>query len=310
MPCWRAWPPGMPPRAAAPGPEGSGLPGAAARRRAARPPPGAPCAQRALGLRAASRRMQAVVPLGRPLRPPLTCRLRPWPIWPNLRVVGFSDVRHDEIFRRAARFRGRVRPGAGNRRLINLCIRKRGFGSRAQKVSGPLPSCLRPKRKKCFRRSDTLDARNPENPTACRSGHIAADAPILNRFIGSLGELDNYRSGRWRLEGGGRDRVSTTVGRSNAFLDQDAAAVVSYSAPSLAGWMQPVRYSPYPRNLDEGRERFGAEKGGSFAGEGEVHIHVRCPIPARDHIKISLLPRCRPGKQDVAGRRGDVGIVA
>ena len=138
----------------------------------------------------------------------------------------------------------------------------------------------------------------------------AADAPILNRFIGSLGELDNYRSGRWRREGNGRDRVSTTVGRSNAFLDQDAAAVVSYSAASLAGWMQPVRYSPYPRNLDEGRERFGAEKGGSFAGEGEVHIHVRCPIPARDHIKISLLPRCRLGKQDVVGRYGDVGIVA
>ena len=137
----------------------------------------------------------------------------------------------------------------------------------------------------------------------------AADAPMLNRFIEGLGELDNYRSGRRRREGNEQDRVSTTVGRSNAFLDQDAAAVVSYSAASLAGWTQPVRYSPYPRSLDAARERFGAEKGGSFAGEGEVHIHARCPIPARDHIKISLLPRCRLGTQDVVGKYGDVGIV-
>ena len=138
----------------------------------------------------------------------------------------------------------------------------------------------------------------------------AADAPILNRFIGSLGELDNYRSGQWRREGDGQDRVSTTVGRSNAFLAQGAAALVSYSAASLAGCTQPVRYSPYPRSLDEGRERFGCEKSGHFAGEGEVHVHVRCPIPARDHIKISLLPRCRLGKRDVVERYGDVGIVA
>ena len=137
----------------------------------------------------------------------------------------------------------------------------------------------------------------------------AAGATILNRFIGSLAELDNYRRGRWRREGDEQDRVSMTVGKSNAFLDKDAAALVSYSAASLAGCTQPVRYTPYLRSFDAARARFGSEKSGHLAGKGEVHVHARCPIPARDQVKIALLPRCRLGKQDVVERYGDVGIV-
>lgn len=117
-------------------------------------------------------------------------------------------------------------------------------------------------------------------------------AARLNRFIGSLGELDNYRRGRWRREGDAQDRVPATVGESNRLLRKRAVAMVTYSAGALAGWTQPVRYSPYPRNPDAGRERFGAEKGGQLAGEGEVHVHAGCPIPARDHIKTAPLPRC------------------
>ena len=140
--------------------------------------------------------------------------------------------------------------------------------------------------------------------------HLAAEgAPYLFRFIGSLGELDNYRRGKWRQAGDAQDRVPATVGVSNVFLDRGAAAKVSYSAAALAGWTQPVRYSPYQRNPDEGRERFGGEKSGHFAGECEVHIHAGCPIPAREHIKIALLPRCGLGRREVVERYGDVGIV-
>ena len=137
----------------------------------------------------------------------------------------------------------------------------------------------------------------------------AAGAATLGRFIGSLAELDNYRRGRWRREGDAQDRVSMTVGRSNPFLAQGAAALVSYSAASLAGCTQPVRYTPYLRSFDAARERFGSEKSGHLAGEGEVHVHARCPIPARDQVKIALQPRCGVGKQDVVERYGDVGIV-
>ena len=138
---------------------------------------------------------------------------------------------------------------------------------------------------------------------------VAGDASCLNRFIASLGELDNYRHGRWREEGDMQDRVPTTVGKSNVFLDKRAVAKVSYSAGALAGWTQPVRYSPYPRNTDENCERFGGEKDGSVAGECEVHVHAGCPIPAREHIKIALLPRCRLRRQDVVEQYGDVGVV-
>lgn len=137
----------------------------------------------------------------------------------------------------------------------------------------------------------------------------ARGAASLNRFIGSLDELENYRRGRWRREGDAQDRVPTTVGESNRFLANKAAARVTYSAGALAGWTQPVRYSPYPRNPDARRERFGAEKGGQLAGEGEVHVHAGCPIPARDHIKIVLLPRSSLGRQEAVERYGDVGVV-
>ena len=33
------------------------------------------------------------------------------------------------------------------------------------------------------------------------------------------------------------------------------------------------------------------------------------PVPARDHIKITLLPRCELGWKDVAEQYGDVGVV-
>ena len=140
--------------------------------------------------------------------------------------------------------------------------------------------------------------------------HRAADgAPPLHRFIGSLDELDNYRRGRWRQADDPQDRVPSTVGTTNFFLDKKAVARVSYSAAALAGWTQSVRYSPYPRNPDEGRERFGSEKSGHFAGECEVHIHAGCPIPAREHVKIAPLPRCGLGRREVVERYGDVGIV-
>ena len=137
----------------------------------------------------------------------------------------------------------------------------------------------------------------------------ARSAVRLNRFIGSLGELDNYKRGRWRRDGDAQDRVPATVGRSNRFLAKEAVARVSYAASALAGWTQPVRYSPYPRTLDVELERFGDEKGGHLAGEGEVHIHAGCPIPALDYIKIALLPHCRLGRQDVVERYGEVGMV-
>ena len=161
----------------------------------------------------------------------------------------------------------------------------------------------------------------------------ARSAVRLNRFIGSLGELDNYKRGRWRRDGDAQDRVPATVGESNRFLSKEAVAMVSYAASALAGWTQPVRYSPYPRTLDtelerfgdekirsgswppRGRhldtelERFGDEKGGHLAGEGEVHIHAGCPIPALDYIKITLLTHCRLGRQDVVERYGEVGMV-
>lgn len=79
-----------------------------------------------------------------------------------------------------------------------------------------------------------------------------------------------------------------TVGESNPFLDK-MAATVAYKTVALRGWMQPVRYSPYPRNTNSLLEQFGAEKDGSYAGEGEVHVHACCPIPAPDHIKMPCM---------------------
>ena len=135
----------------------------------------------------------------------------------------------------------------------------------------------------------------------------ARDAASLHRFIGSLAELDNYRHGRWRREGDSQDRVSTTVGSSNYLLDKSAAAMVSYDVDALGGWAQPVRYSPYPRTQVANCERFGHEKDGRMAGEGEVHVHTGCPIPAPKHIKITLLCSSRLREQDAIEQYGDVG---
>ena len=109
----------------------------------------------------------------------------------------------------------------------------------------------------------------------------ARGSATLRRFICSLAELDNYQSGRWRADGDEQDRVPTTVGISNHLRGGTAVALVSYSTIALRGWMQPVRYSPYPRTPHAWRERFGDEKGGNLAGEGEVHVHTGCPIPPR-----------------------------
>ena len=91
----------------------------------------------------------------------------------------------------------------------------------------------------------------------------AADAPILNRFIESLGELDNYRSGRRRREGNEQDRVSTTVGRSNAFLDQDAAAWSRTRRPPSRGGRNPsatrrIRAASTRRASGSAQKREGA----------------------------------------------------
>ena len=114
---------------------------------------------------------------------------------------------------------------------------------------------------------------------------VARDATRLNRFISSLGEPDNYRRGMWREEGDMQDRVPTTVGESNVFLDKWAVAKVSYSTVALAGWTQPVRYSPYPRNTDEWSERFGGEKDGSVACECEARIHAGCRFRRESVLK-------------------------
>ena len=82
-----------------------------------------------------------------------------------------------------------------------------------------------------------------------------------------------------------QDRVPTTVGESNVFLDKWVVARVSYPTVALAGWTQPVRYSPYPRNTDGGRERFGGEKDGSVAGECEARIHAGCRFRRENVLK-------------------------
>ena len=100
----------------------------------------------------------------------------------------------------------------------------------------------------------------------------ARDAARLRRFVRDIDELANYRNGRWRRDGDAQDGASTTVGASNFHLDKMAAAMVTYDAGALDGWTQPVRCSPYPRHPDTERERFGCEKDGSLAAEGEVYV--------------------------------------
>lgn len=61
--------------------------------------------------------------------------------------------------------------------------------------------------------------------------------------------------------------MSATVGLSNAFIDNPVARI-SYDTRAIAGWMQPVRYSPYPRNLDQEIERFGLKRTGTTRQRG------------------------------------------
>ena len=137
----------------------------------------------------------------------------------------------------------------------------------------------------------------------------ARDATKLHRFIQDFGELGNYKNGQWRKDGDEQDRVSTTVGTSNFHLEKMAVAVITYNTAGLGGWIQPVRYSPYPRDLETGLERFGCEKDGIFAAEGEVHVHTSCPIPPRRYIKITILPSSKHEKKHIVEQYGDVAIV-
>ena len=78
-----------------------------------------------------------------------------------------------------------------------------------------------------------------------------------------------------------QDRASTTAGASNFHLGEMAAGMVTYDAGALDGRAQPARRSPYPRRPDTEWERFGCEKDGSLAAEGEAHARAECPIPPR-----------------------------
>ena len=137
----------------------------------------------------------------------------------------------------------------------------------------------------------------------------ARDALALCRFILKFAELGNYRRGHWRRANDRQDRVPMTVGMSNQYLDKMAVAKITYLTGALRGWMQPVRYSPYPRNMDTGREAFGHEKDGVFAAEGEVHVHVGCPIPPRDHIKIGIVSLQGQERAEIVEQYGCVGDI-
>lgn len=137
----------------------------------------------------------------------------------------------------------------------------------------------------------------------------AKSAKKLCRFLLDIRELGNYRDGMWRMVGDKQDRVSTTVGASNFQLDEMAVAMVTYDAGALAGHTQPVRYSPYPRQPDTALEGFGHEKDGRFVGEGEVHVHVGCPIPAPKYINIAILAAHRHRREEIVERYGDVATV-
>lgn len=151
--------------------------------------------------------------------------------------------------------------------------------------------------------------------TECLEGfnvaHVRATrwAPKLYRFIGDIDELGNYLHGRWRKKGDSQDRVPTTVGGSNPSLDADAAAKIAYDTRSLRGWIQPVRYSPYPRMQESSQERFGSEKDATYAGEGEVHLHVGCPIPPADHVNILLQGVSKRRREEIVARYGKAGVI-
>ena len=124
------------------------------------------------------------------------------------------------------------------------------------------------------------------------------NAAWLYRFI-QVDELGNYLRGRWR-QTDDTNRVSLTVGQSNPFLGAGAEAMAAYDARSLAGCIQPVRYSPYPR-MQDSDERFGSEKDATYAGEGEVHLYTGCRIPAADHVNIDLLGPTKHRRNEFIG---------
>lgn len=144
------------------------------------------------------------------------------------------------------------------------------------------------------------------NVALFRAARMTAE---LHRFILDFGELGNYLRGRWRMPGNEQNRVPTTVGESNRYVDDGAVAKVTYDASAIRGWIQPVRYSPYPRNLVTELEQFGHEKDGAFAEEGEVHLHTGCPIPSRDHIKIGIMSAQGRGRQEIVDRYGGAGVI-
>ena len=135
----------------------------------------------------------------------------------------------------------------------------------------------------------------------------AKEAVLLYRLIGSIDELGNYRRGRWRRAGDGLDRVSLTVGVTNPILS-GREALVAYDARLLAGCIQPVRYSPYPRLDEGGREGFGSEKYAAYAGEGEVHLYAGCRTLPRDHVNILLLGDAKRRRAEIVARYGEAGV--
>ena len=144
------------------------------------------------------------------------------------------------------------------------------------------------------------------NVALFRAARMTAE---LHRFILDFGELGNYLRGRWRMPGNEQSRVPTTVGESNRYVGDRAVAKMTYDASVIRRWIQPVRYSPYPRNLDTELEQFGHEKDGTFAEEGEVHLHTGCPIPLRDHIKIGIMSAQGRGRQEIVDRYGGAGVI-
>ena len=115
--------------------------------------------------------------------------------------------------------------------------------------------------------------------------------------------------GRWHEAGDRQSRAPTTFGATNRHLNSTAVAMITYDASAVRDWLQPVRYSAYPRNLDTQLEQFGHEKDGSFADEGEVHLRTGCPIPSRDHIKLAMISGQGRGRQEIVDGYGGAGII-
>ena len=135
----------------------------------------------------------------------------------------------------------------------------------------------------------------------------AKRAVLPHRLIGSIDEFDNYQRGRWRQAGDLLDRASLTVGASNPILGE-RDALVAYDARLLAGCIQPVRYSPYPRLDEGGREGFGSEKYAAYAGEAEVHLYAGCPTLSRDPVNMLLFGDAKRRRAEIVARHGEAGV--